>query len=98
MSPNLTLLLTDTAAALGQFIRAERRKLGISLKALAATADICPPYLSAFETGKCPPPSDEKLGRIETALRLPPGSLVLRAALIKAHPMVKALIADRGAA
>lgn len=46
---------TPTAAALGEFIRAQRRHAGLSLRDLAGLAHVSNPYLSQVERGQHAP-------------------------------------------
>ncbi|MEM1423769.1 MAG: XRE family transcriptional regulator [Planctomycetota bacterium] len=60
----------------GSLIRAQRRSLDLSLRALASRAGCTPGYLSEIENEKrASPPSAELLARIEDALELAPGTL-----------------------
>jgi len=52
----------------GRFIESRRKKLGFTLRGLAAELDIAPAYLSDIEKGRRNP-SDEKLRSIIKALR-----------------------------
>ena len=55
--------------ALGEKLRRQRRRLGLTLDELAVRSTISKPYLSLIETGRVPnPPSDEKLQRLEQTL------------------------------
>ena len=60
----------------GQLIRAQRRTLGLTLRALASLAGCTPGYLSEVENEKRPaPPSEELLARLESALEMQSGTL-----------------------
>ena len=55
--------------SLGDKIRRQRRRLGLTLDELAVRSGVSKPYLSLIETGRVPnPPSDEKLQSLEQAL------------------------------
>jgi phage repressor protein C with HTH and peptisase S24 domain len=89
------------ALSLGQRLRKQRRRLGLTLDELAARTSISKPYLSLIETERTPnPPADDKLRRLEHALNFPPGELVTLAHLARTpadvRRMLHRLIADRG--
>jgi HTH-type transcriptional regulator, competence development regulator len=63
----------------GPMLRALRQQRGIGLRQLAARVHISPPYLSNIETGKFPPPSDEKLRLIARELDEDPDKLLAKA-------------------
>jgi transcriptional regulator with XRE-family HTH domain len=65
--------------AFGPMLRALRQRKGIGLRQLAARVRISPPYLSNIETGKFPPPSDEKLRLIARELDEDPEKLLAKA-------------------
>jgi SOS-response transcriptional repressor LexA len=68
--------------ALGQKLRRQRRRLGLTLDELAGKTGISKPYLSLIETGRVPnPPSDEKLRRLEQTLGFGAGELITQAHL-----------------
>ena len=70
--------------AFGAQIRRSRLRLVLTLDDVAKITSISKPYLSLIETGNVPnPPSDEKLTRLEQALRLQPGQLVRQAHLLR---------------
>jgi HTH-type transcriptional regulator, competence development regulator len=76
------LLLREKKAetlAFGPMLRALRQQKGIGLRQLAARVRISPPYLSNIETGKFPPPSDEKLRLIARELDEDPDKLLAKA-------------------
>ena len=59
------------ANAFGDFIRAQRTALRLSLRAFAEAAGMDPGNASRIERGQVPPPeAPDVLGRIATALRL----------------------------
>ena len=69
---------------LGEKIRRQRRRLGLTLEELAARSEISKPYLSLIERGLVPnPPSDEKLQRLEKTLELPARELLSMAYLAR---------------
>ena len=71
---------------LGEKLRRQRRRLGLTLDELAVRSSISKPYLSLIETGRVPnPPSDEKLQRLEQALGFAAGELVAQGTC-SAHP------------
>ena len=65
--------------AFGPMLRALRQQKGIGLRQLAARVGISPPYLSNIETGKFPPPSDEKVRMIARELDEDPDRLLAKA-------------------
>jgi HTH-type transcriptional regulator, competence development regulator len=65
--------------AFGPMLRALRQQKRIGLRQLAARVGISPPYLSNIETGKFPPPSDEKLRLIARELDEDPDRLLAKA-------------------
>lgn len=78
---------------LGVQLRRQRRRLGLSLDDMRKLTGISKPYLSLVETGKTKsPPSDEKLRKLELALKFPEGSLVARAHLAKTPADVRRVI------
>lgn len=88
--------------ALGERIRRQRRRLGLTLDELSARSAISKPYLSLIETGRVPnPPSDEKLARLEQALGINSGELVAQAHLQRTpsdiRAMLQKLLSDRKA-
>lgn len=79
--------------ALGEKIRKQRRRLGLTLDELAVRSGISKPYLSLIETGQTPnPPSDEKLQRIEQALGFQTNELLARAHLHRTPDDVRAVL------
>ena len=90
---------TDQLAALGEFIRAQRKQAEMSLRELAAKANVSNPYISQIERG-LHEPSMRVMRSISTALNLPLDTLLVRAGLIneedladEAAPSVEAAIA-----
>lgn len=78
---------------LGPQLRRQRRRLALTLDELATITHISKPYLSLIETGRVlNPPSDEKLKRLEQALRFPPGRLVTQAHLHRTPRDVRAVL------
>ena len=70
--------------AFGAQIRRSRQRLSLTLDDVARVTRISKPYLSLIETGNVPnPPSDEKLFRLEDALKLEKGTLVRQAHLLR---------------
>lgn len=67
-------------SGLGSAVRGHRRRLGLSLQQLGDRVGCAKSYLSAIETGRRGRPSDDLLGRLESALFLPAGELVRLAA------------------
>src|SRR5512133_834556 len=79
--------------ALGEKLRRQRRRLGLTLDELAVRSSISKPYLSLIETGRVPnPPSDEKLQRLEQALGFSAGELVAQAHLQRTPPDVRTVL------
>ncbi len=64
---------------LGGIIRRRRRRLGWSLAELAERAGCTKSYLSAIETGRKGPPTEQIIGRLEGALGLEAGELLSHA-------------------
>ncbi|HZW09547.1 MAG TPA: helix-turn-helix transcriptional regulator, partial [Phycisphaerales bacterium] len=62
--------------ALGGAVRTRRRTLGLSLDAVAHRVGCSKSYLSTIETGRCGPPGEPLLRRLEEALGEPAGRLV----------------------
>ncbi|MBU0755674.1 MAG: PTS sugar transporter subunit IIA [Planctomycetes bacterium] len=60
----------------GIILRTLRTTAGLSLRELARDLEVSPTYLSLIETGKSPPPVEDKILRIEDRLGVPPGSLL----------------------
>lgn len=72
---------TDQLAALGAFIRAQRKQAEMSLRELAAKANVSNPYISQIERG-LHEPSMRVMRSISSALNLPLDTLLVRAGLI----------------
>ena len=78
---------------LGAKIRVRRKEMGLTLDALSARTRVSKPYLSLIETGRVSnPPSDEKLRRLEHALKFAPGELVGQAHLLRTPGDVRAML------
>jgi len=72
--------------SIGHILKAKREELGLTQDQLADLTGISKPYLSAIETGRAVnPPSESKLGRLESALKFAPGQL-LRLARLERTP------------
>ena len=72
--------------SLGQIIRKQRKKLGLTLDETAAYTGFSKPYLSTIETGNVNnPPSDKLLKKLEKYLKFPKGQL-LRIAHVEGMP------------
>ncbi len=71
----------DQLAALGEFIRLQRKQAEMSLRELAAKANVSNPYISQIERG-LHEPSMRVLRSISAALNLPLDTLLVRAGLI----------------
>src|ERR1700722_3022214 len=83
----------DVMDSLGSKIRAQRRRLGLTIDELAGRTGISKPYLSLIETGRVPnPPSDEKLRRLEQSLGFTAGELVSQAHLQRTPQDVRAIL------
>lgn len=54
----------------GSFVRQRRQALGISLRGLAARAELSPVYMSSIETDRKAAPAKEILERLAVELRL----------------------------
>jgi repressor LexA len=78
---------------MGQKIRRQRRRLGLTLDELAGRTGISKPYLSLIETGRVPnPPSDDKLRRLEQTLGFNSGELLTQAHLQRTPRDVRAVL------
>src|ERR1700759_4805596 len=78
---------------LGEKIRRQRRRLGLTLDELAGRTGISKPYLSLIETGRVTnPPSDEKLRRLEQSLAFNTGELISQAHLQRTPRDVRAML------
>jgi transcriptional regulator with XRE-family HTH domain len=75
----------EQLAALGEFIRSQRKAAEMSLRELAAKANVSNPYISQIERG-LHEPSLRVLRSISSALSLPIDTLLIRAGLIDAEP------------
>lgn len=60
----------------GKVLRTLRTTAGLSLREVARDLDVSPTYLSLIETGKIPPPVEEKIHRLEDRLGVPEGYLL----------------------
>lgn len=70
--------------SLGQFVKRQREKIGLTQDQVAAAAGISKPYLSNIETGKAKnPPTDVVLQMLEKAMAFNPGELTAMAHLLK---------------
>lgn len=72
----------DQLKALGDFIRSQRKQAEMSLRELAAKANVSNPYISQIERG-LHEPSMRVMRSISTALNLPLDALLVRAGLIE---------------
>jgi len=78
---------------LGERLRKQRRKLGLTLDELAARTGISKPYLSLIENNNVPnPPADEKLRRLELTLGFPSYELVTLAHLTRTPADVRRML------
>jgi transcriptional regulator with XRE-family HTH domain len=66
---------TDVAAAVGRSVQRARRRAGLSMRELAAKADLSQPFLSNIENGRSMP-SVATLYKLAGALALPPSDLL----------------------
>lgn len=73
--------IREQLEALGQFIRSQRQQAQLSLRELAARANVSNPYLSQLERG-LHEPSMRVLKAIASALNLPLDALLARAGLL----------------
>ena len=71
--------------ALGDFIRSQRKAAEMSLRELAAKANVSNPYISQIERG-LHEPSMRVMRSISSALNLPLDTLLIRAGLIDEDP------------
>ncbi len=72
----------DQLKALGDFIKSQRNAAEMSLRELAAKANVSNPYISQIERGMHEP-SMRVMRSISTALNLPLDTLLVRAGLIE---------------
>lgn len=78
---------------LGTRIRAQRKRLGMTLEELANRTGISKPYLCVIETGRVKnSPSDQKLARLEQALEFNGGELLTQAHLQRTPDDVRAVL------
>ena len=75
----------DQLKLLGDFIRSQRKAAEMSLRELAAKANVSNPYISQIERG-LHEPSMRVLRSISSALNLPIDTLLVRAGLIDEDP------------
>ena len=71
----------DQIKTLGDFIRSQRKQAEMSLRELAAKANVSNPYISQIERG-LNEPSMRVLRSISSALNLPLDTLLIRAGLL----------------
>lgn len=71
----------DQLKALGDYIRAQRKAAEMSLRELAAQANVSNPYISQIERG-LHEPSMRVMRSIASALNLPLDTLLIRAGLL----------------
>jgi transcriptional regulator with XRE-family HTH domain len=64
------------ADSLGEYVRATRKRAGLSIRQLAARADINAGYLMRVETGERSKPSPDILRRLADALQIDPAELL----------------------
>ena len=70
--------------SLGEIVRGQRERAGLTQDQLALQIGISKPYLSNIETGKTKnPPSDRILSGLERALGFPAGQLTRIAHLVR---------------
>ena len=75
----------DQLKLLGDFIRSQRKAAEMTLRELAAKANVSNPYISQIERG-LHEPSMRVLRSISSALNLPIDTLLVRTGLIDEHP------------
>jgi transcriptional regulator with XRE-family HTH domain len=78
------------ALAFGTMLRGLRQRKAISLRRLASRVGISAPYLSSIERQKAPPPSENKLRLIASALDQDPGEFLAKAS----KSVTKAMVTD----
>lgn len=71
--------MTKQHVEFGQFIRASREGLQITLRQLARDVDVSPTYLSQIEQGNFSPPSEEKIRLLAERLKLDADKLMAMA-------------------
>ncbi|MEJ5253951.1 MAG: helix-turn-helix transcriptional regulator [Acidimicrobiales bacterium] len=86
--------IREQLEALGQFIRSQRQQAQLSLRDLAARANVSNPYLSQLERG-LHEPSMRVLKAIAGALNLPLDALLARAGLLGDAPEEAAAQTER---
>lgn len=64
---------------IGEIIREKRLAKGLTLRKFAALLDVSPTYVSLFEQGDAPPPTDERLRQIAKVLGEDPDELIAMA-------------------
>jgi len=79
---------------LGESIRERRRELGLSLDSLAERVACSKSYLSTIENGRCGPPGEALLRRLESALATASGALVHLAELEATPPEIRRELAE----
>jgi transcriptional regulator with XRE-family HTH domain len=84
-----------TRAALGEFIRNQRRSAQLSLRAMSKLAGVSLPYLSQIERG-LRRPSAEILQAIAKALRISSQTLYVQAGILEAQPRADVMAAVMG--
>jgi len=84
------LTVRREAGTFGKRVREQRKAKGLTLEDLAERTGMAKSYLSQIETGYAPPPRDEKIQRIATALDLPAEMLLSAARLSELPGPVKA--------
>jgi len=77
----------------GEAIRRSRKETGVSLRKLARMAEISPAYLSKLERGLLPPPSEEFINSISSALEVDSDWLLAKAGKV-ATDVIKAIVSD----
>ncbi len=79
----------DQLRLLGDFIRSQRKQAEMSLRELAAKANVSNPYISQIERG-LHEPSMRVMRSISSALNLPLNLLLVRAGLLDEDPQAVA--------
>jgi len=79
----------DQLRQLGDFIRSQRKQAEMSLRELAAKANVSNPYISQIERG-LHEPSMRVMRSISNALNLPIDMLLIRAGLLDEDPEASA--------
>jgi transcriptional regulator with XRE-family HTH domain len=76
---------------LGQLIRSNRRRLGISMRLFAKQLELSSGYISQIEHDKCPSPSEKTLTKMEGLFGMERDTLLIKAGRIP-HDIIVGLL------